>query len=798
MKPTSDRSASTFQLFVPLSSPDQRQARESTFGTKARIAAAIETLESRTLLSVSIAATKSQAFDVNPDSSGKGVFTFSRTGSTAQALEVDYTVSSASTASTSRYEPLGTSVTIPAGKKSVALDVHPLFDATPLPTQALVLTLSSSSQYTINSRRASAAIKITDKAPTVSIDTVRAHASEKNPTTTGLVQFVVRRTGSADSSLTVNYSFDPSSTAIGGLDFQPLSGTVVIPRGKSSAPIDVTPIDDHLIAPTRTLTVDLDDGTYFSSEKQSKASLTITDDPTSTIPRGTVVAVTVAANASEATSTPGQFLVTRTGTDTSDLTVDYTVAGTAVAGTDYTALSGSVVIPAGQTTATINLTPTNPSASSAQTVVLNLTGYGSESSTLTSATLTIAAGSGGVVPAGWFNTQWHDRVPISVNVGSTTRTDKPVDYNINFTQALTALGKSGTLNLASIRVVETTADGSTVIDPNVPFQFDQASNFDPTTNAAGDLVFLMTGTTQANTTRYYHVYFDTAATGFTAENVTPLVMTTDNTTDAGSTTVTIATPEATYYLQKDNGGFSSIIDKDGNNWLSFAPDPNSDGQGVYRGLPQAVNNGGFHPGFDFGTTQIVSTGPLKTTLISTMTVDVGDGNGSQTYQMKYEIYPTYVTATMLQAPENYWFVYEGTPGGPASGNGLNPNAYIMQSDGTQTNIQTTFNDPNGVGGGNGQEWLYFEDGTADRYLFMVKDQATSQPDDYESYNGQMTVFGFGRDNSQTGQAAHQLSGENSFTFGLAEGGSDFSAASTQINGTYQPMTTTGGAGQTIS
>ncbi len=749
------------------------------------------------LLSVSIAATKSQAFDINPNSSGKGVFTFSRTGSTAQALEVDYAVSPASTASTSRYEPLGTSVTIPAGKKSVTLEVHPLFDASPLPTQTLVLALSDSSQYTINSRHASAVVKITDKAPTVSIVTTKAHASEKNPTKSGLGQFVVRRTGSPNSSLTVNYSFDSSSTALNGLDFQPLSGTVVIPRGKSSAVIDVTPIDDHLIAPTRTLTVDLGDGTYISSQKQFKASLTITDDPTSTVPRGTVVEVTTAANASEATSTSGQFLVTRIGTDTTDLTVDYTVAGTAVAGTDYTALSGSVVIPAGQTTATITVTPTNPSASTAQTVVLNLTGYGSESSTLTSATLTIAAGSS-VVPAGWFNTQWHDRVPISVNVGSTTRTDKPVDYNINFTQALTALGKSGTLNLASIRVVETTADGSTVIDPNVPFQFDQASNFDPTTNAAGDLVFLMTGTTPANTTRYYHVYFDTAPTGFTAENVTPLVMTTDNTTDAGSTTVTIATQEATYYLQKDNGGFSSIIDNDGNNWLSFAPDPSSDAQGVYRGLPQAVNNGGFHPGFDFGTTQIVSTGPLKTTLISTMTVDVGDGNGPQTYVMKYEIYPTYVTATMMQAPENYWFVYEGTPGGPASGNVLNTNDYIMQSDGTQTNIATTFNDANGVGNGNGQEWLYFEDGTADRYLFMVKDQATSQQDDYFDAAGEMTVFGFGRDNTQVQEAAHLLSGQNSFTFGLAEGGSDFNAAATQINGTYQPMTTTAGTGQTIS
>ena len=759
---------------------------------------AIETLESRVLLSVSLTASKSQAYDINPNTSGKGVFTFSRTGSTSAALTVDYTVSSASTASTSRYKPLPTSVTIPAGKRSATLNVIPLFDAVPVATQSLILALSSSSAYVINPKHPSATVRITDKAPTVSIETKKGDASEKNSTTTGLGQYIVRRTGSVGGTLTVDYSIDPSSTAVNGLDFNTLSGSVVIPRGKSSALINVTPIADHLLEPTRTLTVDLGLGSYFASGRQ-KASLTIADDGSSTTPRATVVEISTLANASQATSAAGQFLVTRIGTTTSDLTVNYTVSGTAVAGTDYTALSGSVVIPAGQTTATITVTPANASAANDSTVVLSVTGYSSESSSLTSATLTIAAGSSGtVVPAGWFNTQWHDRVPISINVGTTTRTDKPVDYNINFTQALTALDKSGTLNEASIRVVETSADGSTVLNSSVPFQFDRASNYDATTNAAGDLVFLMTGTTTANTTRHYDVYFDTATTGFTAENVTPLVMTTDNTTDAGSTTVTIATPEATYYLQKDNGGFSSIIDKNGNNWLSFSPDPSTLAQGVYRGLPQSVNNGGFHPGFDFGSTQIVSTGPLKTTLLSTVTVDVGDGNGPQTYEMKYEIYPTYVTATMIRADENYWFVYEGTPGGPAAGNTLDTNAYIVQSDGTQTNILTTFNDDNGVGNGNGQEWLYFENGAATRYMFMVKDQATSQPDDYFAATSDMTVFGFGRDNTQVQQAAHLLSGEQSFTFGLADGGADFNAAATQINGTYQPMTTTGGAAQTLS
>ncbi|MSQ24531.1 MAG: hypothetical protein EXR58_08330 [Chloroflexi bacterium] len=61
--------------------------------------------------------------------------------------------------------------------------------------------------------------------------------------------------------------------------------------------------------------------------------------------------------ASEPGTNPGAFTVTRTGDTRTSLTVGYTVSGTATTGVDYTALSGSVVIPAGARTATILVTP---------------------------------------------------------------------------------------------------------------------------------------------------------------------------------------------------------------------------------------------------------------------------------------------------------------------------------------------------------------------------------------------------------------------------------------------------------
>jgi len=61
--------------------------------------------------------------------------------------------------------------------------------------------------------------------------------------------------------------------------------------------------------------------------------------------------LTVAATSSD------EFTVTRTGNPFLALSVPYKVAGTAVAGIDYSKLSGVLTIPAGQLSATLNVQP---------------------------------------------------------------------------------------------------------------------------------------------------------------------------------------------------------------------------------------------------------------------------------------------------------------------------------------------------------------------------------------------------------------------------------------------------------
>jgi hypothetical protein len=66
------------------------------------------------------------------------------------------------------------------------------------------------------------------------------------------------------------------------------------------------------------------------------------------------------------------FSVVRRGSTNSDLTVDYSIGGTATNGVDYVTLPGSVTIPAGQSAATITVVPVGGMSNASSTVILAL------------------------------------------------------------------------------------------------------------------------------------------------------------------------------------------------------------------------------------------------------------------------------------------------------------------------------------------------------------------------------------------------------------------------------------------
>jgi hypothetical protein len=125
--------------------------------------------------------------------------------------------------------------------------------------------------------------------------------------------------------------------------------------------------------------------------QSSGTMLELTTKPCTGLPVVTVTATD--PEASEQPLTNGEFLIQRSGSTASDLTITYSVGGTATVGQDHTLAGGSVVIPAGSSGKTLTVSPLDDQVAEAdETVVVTLQGQAQyEVGPSSSATVTIAS-----------------------------------------------------------------------------------------------------------------------------------------------------------------------------------------------------------------------------------------------------------------------------------------------------------------------------------------------------------------------------------------------------------------------
>ncbi|MFC1712344.1 hypothetical protein ACFL6S_01680 [Candidatus Poribacteria bacterium] len=375
------------------------------------------------------------------------------------------------------------------------------------------------------------------------------------------------------------------------------------------------------------------------------------------------------------------------------------------------------------------------------------------------------------------------RIPVAVGAGGYERYDKPVEIHINFTEQLKRLGVTRAFDRNSIRVVEVN------LDEPVPYQFDQSSDYDAADNAAGTLVFILKGTTPANSERTFYVYFDDDAPSSQPPSFPEQVSVTEMDEYEGDETFRIAAQNVVYYYHKHGSGFASMVDANGNDWISFHPTTRrEDGpRGEYRGIPNIapVN---FHPGRGDGKlpSKIISQGPLRVRILSE--------TEDRRWGCTWDIYPGYATMTLFKKGEEpYWILYEGTPGGR-----FDLNDYWVHSSGERLSVEQYHMSKNQWQGKlPSPKWVYFGDGEMDRVLYMIFHEQYDGEDQFWHFGeGGMTVFGFGRGPTQknwqqlTTVPAH-------LTIGFAESG-DFETASKVINSAYQELGLSIGSPETLS
>ncbi|MEM9514942.1 MAG: GDSL-type esterase/lipase family protein, partial [Actinomycetota bacterium] len=349
------------------------------------------------------------------------------------------------------------------------------------------------------------------------------------------------------------------------------------------------------------------------------------------------------------------------------------------------------------------------------------------------------------VPSDWWNSQWGYRTRIEVDPAGVARTDALVDMPIDFSAAFTQVGIARTLDPASIRVVEVGSGGG-VTNASVPFQFDPAPGYDPVSAASGTLWIELSGVTESTSRRYFDVYFDVAGTQLPPASFAPQISVAESVAHSGLDTLRISTSNGTYYYDVDGAGFASVVDGDGNDWIAWSSAAGS--AGAFRGIPNLVFPAGdFHPGNGGSTTTLVSSGPLVATFRST----TADG----AWTSEWSVGDDFAQLTVLDAASDYWFLYEGTPGGTLDVN----SDIVVRSDGTTTTAATEW-----VGDLVGTEWVSFGDPTVGRSLFVVNHQDDIATDSYRPMNGEMTVFGFGRENLSS--SLEHVPGQ--YTFGLVD------------------------------
>jgi len=220
----------------------------------------------------------------------------------------------------------------------------------------------------------------------------------------------------------------------------------------------------------------------------------------------------------------------------------------------------------------------------------------------------------------------------------------------------------------------------------------------------------------------------------TAEGAAGKVVVTDGVDHEGQQSVKIVTPTATWYYHKSGGGFASLEDADGNDWIGYHPSGRAAGE--FRGIPNLVHpEGYFHPGGAECKTSILRAGPDKAVLESQA------GGGAWT--VRWEITGAFARLTVLRAAKPYWFLYEGTPGGLMDEAGDT----CVLSDGRTYSLGKRWNTRLAA-----PRWVYFRDGKTGRIIYFIHHEDDGEVDSFWPMNESegrrpdlgMTVFGFGR------------------------------------------------------
>ncbi|HEU5012968.1 MAG TPA: Calx-beta domain-containing protein [Roseiflexaceae bacterium] len=244
---------------------------------------------------------------------------------------------------------LPATLTIPAGQTSATVTITVTNDVFPEPNETIVLALGAPSNAMLGTASTSTITIVDDDSPPdVSVNDVSV--VEGNAGSTNAV-FTVSLSKAFVYNISVDYA-TADGTATAGSDYTSTAGTIVLPAGTITQTISVPVTPDTTYEADETFFLNLSNARYTGNTTQptitdAQGSGTIGNDDTAPTMSLTGPAPVVEGNSG---TTNANFTVSLSAAAGLTVTVNYATAdGTATAGADYAAQTGTLTFAPGET-----------------------------------------------------------------------------------------------------------------------------------------------------------------------------------------------------------------------------------------------------------------------------------------------------------------------------------------------------------------------------------------------------------------------------------------------------------------
>jgi hypothetical protein len=260
-------------------------------------------------------------------------------------------------------------------------------DTTFEPNETFFVNLTAASNATISDSQGLGTITNDDGVPGVSINDVSVTEGDSGSVN---ATFTVTLSSASGATVTVNFA-TADGTAVQPGDYTGTTGTLTFAPGTLTQSVTVAVTGDTMSETDETFLVNLSaPSNAFLADAQGVGTIT-NNDPPPTITISDVVAV------------EGQnavFTVTLSAASGQTITVNYTTAdGSATAGEDYVATSGTLTFPPGTTTLTISVPLIRDSNNVEPPETFSLILSGSANATIVNGTVTGTINAAADIPA---------------------------------------------------------------------------------------------------------------------------------------------------------------------------------------------------------------------------------------------------------------------------------------------------------------------------------------------------------------------------------------------------------------